>query len=166
MPTNDDKFSELHRKNMEAAMRLAKASIDNTQRVIALQSELAKSLYDAGISTAKAQAKAKSPKEVLRLQTEYARETTQRVVAMAGELADIANTARSDFSQVLAEQLVSGKEDLTEGLQSIMAKLPNRIPSLSAAIEQAMATANAAFEQIGKVSAAAMGRKRKPKESK
>lgn len=165
MTTSNDKFSELHRKNMETAMRLAKASIDNTQRVIALQTALAKSLYEASITTAKAQAKAANPKEVLRLQTEYARETTQRVVDVAGELADIANAARSDFSQVLAEQLVSGKEDLTESLQNIMAKLPSRIPSLSAAIEQAMSTANAAFEQIGKVSAAAMGRKRKPKET-
>ena len=165
MTTSDDKFSELHRKNMETAMRLAKASIDNTQRVIALQTALAKSLYDAGISTAKAQSKAKTPKEVLRLQTEYARETTQRVVDVAGELADIANAARSDFSQVLAEQLVSGKEDLTESLQSIMAKLPSRIPSLSMAIEQAMSAANAAFEQISKVSVAAMGRRRKPKET-
>ena len=166
MSTNSDKFSELHRKNMETALRLAKASIDNTQRVMALQSELAKSLYDASLKSAKAQAKVKSPSELLRLQTEYARETTQRVIDMAGQVADIGNAVRSDFSQVLAEQLVSGKEDLTNSLQGIMAKLPSRIPSMSTAIEQAIAAANSAFEQISKISVAAMGRSKKPKAEK
>ncbi len=161
-----DKFSELHRKNMEMAMRLAKASIDNTQRVMALQSQLAKSLYDISVKSAKAQAKVKNPKDLLQLQTEYARETTQSVLEMAGKVADIGNAARADFSQVLAEQLVSGKEDFMDSLQKIMAKLPNRIPGVSAAIEQAMAAANSAFEQISKVSSAAMGRTRKPKASK
>lgn len=166
MTIDSDKFSELHRKNMEMAMRLAKASIDNTQRVMALQSQLAKSLYELSVSSAKAQAKVKNPKDLLPLQTEYARETTQRVLEMAGKVADIGNAARADFSQVLTEQLVSGKEDLLDSLQKIMAKLPNRIPSLSFAIEQAMAAANSAFEQISQVSSAAIGRTRKSKESK
>ena len=170
MTINTDKLTQLHRKNMETATRLAQLSIDNSQRVMALQAALAKSLYAASVESAKAQAKVKTPQDLLRLQTEYARDTTQRVVDMAKQVAEIGNTARADFSQVLAEQLVSGKEELTNSLQSFMAYLPSRIPNLSAALEQAMAAANSAFEQVGKVSAAALngGKKApdKPKRSK
>ena len=164
MTISTEKFSELHRKNMETAMRLAQLSVDNSQRVMALQAALAKSLYAASVKNAKAQAKVKNPQELLRLQTDYTRESLKRVLEVAKQVAEIGNAARSDFSQLLAEQLVSGKEELTNSLQSFMASLPSRIPNLSAAIDQAMAAANAAFEQVGKVSAAAMGGvKKKPK---
>ena len=164
MTINTEKFSELHRRNMETAMRLAQLSVDNSQRVMALQAALAKSLYAASVKSAKAQAKVKNPQELLRLQTDYTRESLQRVVDVAKQVAEIGNAARSDFSQLLAEQLVSGKEELTNSSQSFMASLPSRIPNLSTAIDQAMTAANASFEQVGKVSAAAMGSvKKKPK---
>ena len=35
-----EQFSELHRKNMEAAMRMAQMSIENSQRIMALQLSL------------------------------------------------------------------------------------------------------------------------------
>lgn len=157
MTINTEKLTELHRKNMETATRLAQLSVDHSQRVMALQAALAKSLYAASVKSVKAQAKVKNPQDLLRLQTDYARDTTQRVVDMAKQVAEVGNTARADFSQVLAEQLVSGKEELTNSLQSFMAYLPKRIPNLSAAIEQAMAAANSAFEQVSKLSAAATG---------
>ena len=43
-----EQFSELQRKNMEAAMRLAQLSIENSQRIMALQTELAKEMFQSG----------------------------------------------------------------------------------------------------------------------
>ena len=157
MAFNSEKFSELHRKNMETAMRLAQMSIDNSQRVMALQADLAKSLFESSVSSAKAQAAVKNPQDLLRLQADYARETAGRVVDIAKQVAEIGNTARSEFSQVLTEQLASGKEELASSLQGFMKSLQTAMPNISQAMEQAVATANSAFEQITKASAAAMG---------
>ena len=107
MTTNTEKLSALHRKNMETAMRLAQLSVDNSQRVMALQAALAKSLYAASVKNAKAQAKVKNPQELLRLQTDYTRESLTRVVEVAKQVSEIGNEARADFSQLLAEQLVA-----------------------------------------------------------
>ena len=41
----NEQLSEIHRKNMEAAMRLAQLSIENSQKVMALQSQLARDLF-------------------------------------------------------------------------------------------------------------------------
>ncbi len=157
MTFNSENFTELHRKNMETAMRLAQLSIDNSQRVMALQAELAKTLFDSSVSSAKAQAAVKNPQDLMRLQADYARDTAQRVVEMAKQVAEIGNSARSEFSHLLTEQLASGKEELSSSLQGFMKNLPAGIPNMSQAFEQAVATANSAFEQISKVSAAAMG---------
>lgn len=156
MTTKNEQFSELHRKNMEAAMRLAQLSIENSQRVMSLQSELAKALFEEGVANAKAQTGAKDPAEVMKLRAEYAQDTTKKMVAAAQEIASIGNEARAEFSRLLTEQLASGSKDMTESFQSFFKTLPSGNPNMMEAMQQAISTANSAFEQIASVSSAAM----------
>ena len=151
-----EQFSELHRKNMEAAMRMAQLSIENSQRIMTLQSALAKEMFQSGVANAKAQTGARDPQAMLQLRTEYAQETTQRMVAAAQQIAEISNIARSEFARLVTEQLASGSQDMTESMQTFMKSLPGQTPNMMESFQQAIATANAAFEQISKASTAAM----------
>ena len=150
-----EQFSELQRKNMEAAMRLAQLSIENSQRVMALQSELARELFQNSIENAKAQGSVKAPQDVLTLRTQYAQETAQRMMETAQKIAEVGNEARTEFSRMLTEQLASGSHDLMEAFQSFFKSLPGQNANVLENMQQAMATANGAFEQIAKASAAA-----------
>lgn len=156
MAGKSEQFSELHRKNMEAAMRLAQLSIDNSQRIMALQSELAKEMFQSGVESAKAQTSAKDPQEVMRLRAQYAQETSQRMVAAAQQIAEIGNEARAEFTRLLTEQLATGSHDMTEAMQAFLKGLPGQNPNAMESFQQAIATANAAFEQIAQASTAAM----------
>jgi phasin family protein len=151
-----EQFSELHRKNMEAAMRLAQLSIENSQRIMALQSELAKEMFQSGVENAKAQTGARDPQAMMQLRTQYAQETTQRMVAAAQQIAEIGNTARAEFARLVTEQLASGSQEMTEAMQTFMKTLPGQTPNMMESFQQAIATANQAFEQISKASTAAM----------
>jgi phasin family protein len=115
-----EQFSELHRKNMEAAMRMAQLSIENSQRIMALQSELAKEMFQSGVENAKAQTGAQDPMAMMQLRTQYAQETTQRMVAAAQQIAEISNSARAEFARLVTEQLASGSQDMTESRQGSM----------------------------------------------
>ena len=157
MTGNIEHFSELHRKNMEAAMRMAQLSVENSQRIMALQSELAKEMFQSGVENAKAQTGATDPQAMMALRTQYAQETTKRMVAAAQQIAEIGNSARAEFTRLVTEQLASGSQDLTESLQSFMKNLPGQTPNMMESFQQAISTANAAFEQITKASTAAMG---------
>ncbi len=157
MAGNIEHFSELHRKNMEAAMRMAQLSIENSQRIMALQSELAKEMFQSGVENAKAQTGTQDPQAMMALRTQYAQETTKRMVAAAQQIAEIGNSARAEFTRLVTEQLASGSQDLTESLQSFMKNLPGQAPNMMESFQQAIASANAAFEQITKASTAAMG---------
>jgi phasin family protein len=152
-----EQFSELHRKNMEAAMRMAQLSIENSQRIMSLQSELAKQMFQSGVENAKAQSGAQDPMAMMALRTQYAQETTQRMVAAAQQIAEISNAARSEFARLVTEQLASGSQDMTESMQTFMKTLPGQTPNMMESFQQAIATANQAFEQITKASTAAMG---------
>lgn len=151
----NEQMGELHRKNMEAAMRLAQLSVENSQRIMALQSELARELFQESVAIAKAQADAKDPQDIMKLRAKYAQETAQKMMENAQKIAEIGNDARAEFSRLLTEQLASGSHDLMDSFQSFFKALPGHNPNVMEAMEQAIARANTAFEQIAQVSATA-----------
>lgn len=154
-----ENLSELNRKNMEAAMQLAQLSIENSQRVMALQNELARELFDAGIENARALAQAKDAQEVMRLRAEYAQETTRKMMAVAQQVAEIGNEARAAFARLLTEQLASGSQEMADAFQGFLKTLPGQPPNMLEMMQQAMATANSAFEQIAKAATASFSGK-------
>lgn len=156
MAGKTEQFTELNRKNMEAAMRMAQLSMENSQRIMTLQSELAREMFQSGLENAKAQTGASDPHTMMQLRAKYAQETTQRMVAAAQQIAEISNATRAEFSRLVTEQLTSGSQDLTESMQKFMKSLPGQTPNMMESFQQAIATANAAFEQIAKASAAAV----------
>lgn len=153
----NEQLGELHRKNLEAAMRLAQLSIENSQKIMALQSELARELFQESVSIAKAQTDAQDPQKLVALRAKYAQETAQKMMESAQKIAEIGNEARVEFSRLLTEQLASGSHDLMDSFQSFFKSLPGHNPNVADAMQQAMERANTAFEQIAQVSANAFG---------
>jgi phasin family protein len=166
MANKPEQFSELHRKNMEAAMKLAQMSIDNSQRIVALQVEVAKTLFQDSVDNAKALAAAKDPQQAIALRTHFTQETAQKMIAAAREIAEIGNSSRTEFSHLLTEQLASGSKDMMESFQSYFGSLPGQSTHVMETMQQAMANANKAFEQITQASAAFGGEKAKKKTAK
>ncbi len=153
----NEQLSELHRKNMEAAMRLAQLSIENSQKIMALQSELARELFQESVANAKAQTGNQHPQEIMGLRTKYDQETAHKMMESAQKIAEIGNEARVEFSRLLTEQLASGSHDLMDSFQTFFKALPSQNPNVIEAMQQAMARANSAFEQISQVSSSAFG---------
>jgi phasin family protein len=150
-----NEFGEIPRKNMEAAMRLAQLSIENSQKIMALQSQLARDLLVDSMSQAKDQADKTDPLSVMNLRARYTQESMQKMVATAQEIADIGNGARAEFSRLLTEQLAAGSQDMVEAFQSFFKALPGQNTNVLETMQQAMANANAAFEQMSQASAKA-----------
>ncbi|MBK6638351.1 MAG: phasin family protein [Rhodocyclaceae bacterium] len=145
-------ISELNRRNVEAAMKLARLSIDNSQRVLSLHSDLAKAIFEDTVANAKAHAKVRTPQELVALNTKYVQATAKRVVEVARKVSGIANQSRNEFSRVLQQQMIASKSELTEAVQALVKNLPAGMPDVNKSVEQAVAAANAAFEQLSQVS--------------
>jgi len=152
-----EQFSEIHRKNIEAAMRLAQLSVENSQRIMTLQNDLAKDLFEESVENAKAQAGTADPQEMLALRARYAQDTAQKVMATAQKIAEVGNDTRAQFSRLLTEQLAAGSQEVVEAFQSFFATLPGQNPNVMDTVQQAMATANRAFEQMAQASASVFG---------
>jgi len=153
--TMKNEFGEIQRKNLEGAMRLAQLSIENSQKIMALQSQLARDLLADSLTQAKDQAAKSDPMDIVALRARYTQETMQKMLAVAQEIADIGNGARAEFSRLLTEQLAAGSHDMVDAFQSFFKALPGQNANVLETMQQAMSNANAAFEQMAKASAKA-----------
>ena len=117
MANKQEQFNELQKKNLEAAMRLAQLSIENSQRIMEIQVTAAKSLFEEGVHNAKAMSTVKDPKDMMNLRANYAQTTTEKMLACAREIAEITATTQAEFGKLVGEQLTSGSQDMFEAMQ-------------------------------------------------
>ncbi|MCB1961293.1 MAG: phasin family protein [Rhodocyclaceae bacterium] len=152
MPMKPEQLNELQKKNIEAAMRLAEMSIENSQRIMELQVTTAKALFEDGVNNAKALTATKDPQDLLRLRTEYAQATTERMLACAREIAQVAARSQSEVGKLVTEQLTTGSQDVVEAFTKMFSGMPIADQNAMGAIQGAMDTARAAFEQMTRAS--------------
>jgi len=150
-------FGDMNRKNMEAAMQLAQLSIEHSKRVMALQTELARDLFDESASNAKEMSSAKGAQDLAKLRANYARRTAEKMLASAQRITEVSNDVRIEFSRLLNEQMAADRNELLDSLQSFFDELPGQNPEIKKTMQQALASATKAFEQIAQVSSTAFG---------
>lgn len=155
MAANKQDFNELQKKNLEAAMRLAQLSIENSQRVMELQVSTAKSLFEEGVQNAKALSAVKDPKQVVELRTQYAQATTEKMLSCAREIAEITSRTQAEVGKLVGEQLTTGSHDVFDAMQKMFKGMPISDQNTMGAMQTAMDTTRAAFEQMTRASAEA-----------
>lgn len=155
MASKQDQFNELQKKNLEAAMRLAQLSIENSQRIMELQVNTAKNLFEQGVESAKAQATAKDPQAIMGLRARYAQESTEQMLSCAREIAEITASTQAALGKLVGEQLTSGSQDMFEAMQKMFKGMPITDNNALGAMQTAMDTTRAAFEQMARASAEA-----------
>ena len=152
MANKQEQFNELQKKNLEAAMRLAQLSIENSQRIMEIQVTAAKSLFEEGVHNAKAMSTVKDPKDMMNLRANYAQTTTEKMLACAREIAEITATTQAEFGKLVGEQLTSGSQDMFEAMQKMFKGMPISDQNAVGAMQTAMDTTRSAFEQMTRAS--------------
>ena len=133
-------------------MRLAQLSIENSQRIMELQVDTAKGLFQDGVKNAKALAEARDPQTALTLRTEFARETTEKMLGCARKIAEITTSTQAEFGRMVSEQLTTGSKEFMEAMQKALSGMPITTHNVPDSFQAAIETAKSAFEQITKAS--------------
>lgn len=155
MATKQDQINELQKKNLEAAVRLAQMSIENSQRIMELQVSVAKSLFEEGVENAKALSNVKDPKQAIELRTQYAQRTTEKMLSCAREMAELTNRTQAEVGKLVGEQLSTGGKDMFEAMQKMFTGMPITDQNAMTALQTAMDTTRSAFEQMTRASSEA-----------
>ena len=152
MASKQEQLNELQKKNLEAAMRLAQMSIENSQRIMEIQVNTAKRLFEEGVHNAKALSAAKDPQGAMEMRAGYAQRTTEEMLACARQIAEITASTQAEFGRLVGEQLSSGSTDMFEAMQKMFTGMPIADQNALGAMQTAMDTTRAAFEQMTRAS--------------
>lgn len=147
-----DALNDLQVKNLEAAMKLAELSIENSQRIMELQLQTARSLFDEGVANSQALIKTTDPAEAMALRTQLAQNTTEKMLGCARQIAEITSSTQAEVGRLVTQQLSSGGKDVMESFQKAFQGMPIADSGSLGAIQTAMDTARAAFEQVTRAS--------------
>ncbi|MBS0552753.1 MAG: phasin family protein, partial [Proteobacteria bacterium] len=147
-----EQMNELQKKNLEAAMRLAQLSIENSQRIMEIQVSTAKTLFEEGVQNAKALSAVKDPRDMMNLRTQFAQSTTEKMLACAREIAEITTRTQAEVGKLVGEQLTTGSHDVFEAMQKMFKGMPITDQNALGAMQSAMDTTRAAFEQMTRAS--------------
>ena len=147
-----EQFSEFQSKNMDAAMKLAQLSIENSQRIMELQINTARSLFEEGVANSKALAAASDPREAMALRTQFAQISTEKMLTCARQIAEITSNTQSEVGRMVTQQLSTGSKDMVEAFQKVFKGMPIADSGALGAMQTAMDTARAAFDQVTRAS--------------
>ncbi|MFZ5505382.1 MAG: phasin family protein, partial [Pseudomonadota bacterium] len=146
-----EQMSELQKKNIEAAMRLAQLSMDNSQRIMQLQVDTARALFEESVNNARAVTETREPAAQVELRAKLARNTTEKMLGCARQIAEITAETQAEFGRLVGEQLNSGGSDLMDSLRKMLAGMPISSQQSMGTMQDAMDKARQAFEQISTV---------------
>lgn len=146
-----EQMSELQKKNIEAAMRLAQLSMDNSQRIMQLQVDTARALFEESVSNARAVSETREPVAQVELRARLARNTTEKMLGCARQIAEITAETQAEFGRLVGEQLNSGGSDLMDSLRKMLTGMPISSQQSMGTMQDAMDKARQAFEQISNV---------------
>jgi phasin family protein len=107
------------------------------------------------MKNAKAIATAHDPKSALELRTDYARSTTEKMIAAARSITEIATQTQAEFGKVVGAQLKVGSQEMAEAVQKMFSFNPSAgqaVQTAMGSLQQAMDMARGAFDQITRVS--------------
>jgi phasin family protein len=154
---SNEQFSEMHKKSIDAAMKLTQMSLENSKRIMELQVETARALFEESVKNARALTEAKDPQSALALRTQFAQETSTKMMEAMREMADITAEAQAEFNRMLGQQMSGTSQEMMENFRKMMSVsgLPGNSGDAFAVMQKAFGTAKDAFDQIAKASTAA-----------
>ncbi len=148
----DNHVSALQKTNIDAAMRLAQLSIENSQRVMEIQVSTAKRLFEEGLANATAISAVSDPKDAMELRARFAKNTTEQMLGCARQIADITTAAQAELRQLVSAQLNTGNADMHDAMQKLLLAMPGTDKHSLEAMQTALEMMRSAFEQVARAS--------------
>ena len=157
MTTNkvEETVAAMQKKNLESAMRLAQLSIENSQRILHLQMQTAKEMFEDGVSNVQSLTQIKTPQEAMELRARYAQQAAEKMLTTSRNIAEITAEVQTEMSKLVSQQLTSGSHDMMEAMQGFLKGMPLNSHAAAEAMQTTFETARKTLEQVAKASSEA-----------
>ena len=145
-----DQMTELNNTAVISAARLSKMSLDNAERLLALQLGFAKAALGDATRTARAAAGTKDVQQLLALRTKAAETAMTQWLEYSRGLYEVASETQSELSKLAEERLADLQRSITDTVEQAAKSAPAGSDVAVAAMKSSLAAATSAFDSFTK----------------
>ncbi len=143
-----DRFMQLGKSSVEAALTVANITLQSTGRLLDLNLKTAKEALDESMRGAKALAEARNVQELIELQSTKAQPGIDKALAYSRSVYDVATEAQSELGRLFEAHLAQVNEELAAALDKVAKAAPSGSEPAFAALRSAMAMATSAYDNF------------------
>ncbi len=145
-----EQFAAANKANIETLMTIANTAFASAERLAALNLNTARAMLEDGVANAKALMAAKDPQAFLSLQTSLAQPAVEKAVAYSRSVYEISTQTTEELSKVFEGKFADLNKNVATALDPAAKNAPAGSDGAVAAVKQAIAAANSAYDSMSK----------------
>jgi len=145
-----EQFAATGKANVETLLSVANAAFASAERLTALNLNTARAVLEDGVANAKSLMGAKDVQELVALQSAMAQPMVEKAVAYSRNVYEIATQTQEELSKLVEAQLTEANKNVAEVLDKAAKSAPAGSDVAVAAVKQAIAAANSAYDSMTK----------------
>lgn len=150
MPALPEKFADVNKAAVEAALGYSTIVLDSAEKLLDLNMKVARSLLADNAKSARALAEAKDAQAFASLQQSLAQPAIEKAVAYSRALYELSAETQSEMQKFVEAHVAEAKKSASDVMENLMKSAPVGSEAVQAAVKSAMAAANNAYENITK----------------
>ena len=136
--------------NVETLLFVANTAFASAERLAALNLNTARSLLEDSVSNVKAMMAVKDPQGLVALQASLAQPAVEKAVAYSRSVYEIATQTQEELAKVFDSQVSEMNKTVVSALDKAVKSAPAGSDVAVAAVKQAIAAANSAYDSMTK----------------
>jgi len=146
-----DRFMQIGKSSIEAALTVANITLQSTERLLDLNLKTAKEALDESMRSARALTEAKNVQDMVALQSTAAQPGLDKAIAYSRSVYEVATQAQTELNKLIEAQMAQVNGELIAALDNAAKTAPAGSEPAFAAFKSAMAMASTAYDTFTKV---------------
>lgn len=141
----------INKANVDAAMRLAGVALQGVEKLVDLQMQAVRSALAEGASNARAIAAAKGVEDLAALPPTLLQPSIEKATSYARDVVSLATATQAELNKLVEAQMAEFNSTVVAQLDKVAQTAPPGTEFAVNALRAAVASANAAIENVSKV---------------
>ena len=139
---------DLQQTSVDAAVRIARSSMDKAERLIALNIETTKASIDEVNRILGSISSIKDAQDMDAVRTKFADRSREHALGYSRTLGELASSAHAEYAQLVEERIAEFRNSVSKGLEQIAKAAPAGSDSAFAALISNLAATNSALDGV------------------
>lgn len=145
-----DQIVSSHKTHMDTLAGLSQTAFDSVEKLVALNLQAARAALGESVEVAKAGLSAKDPQDLIALQQSLVQPGSEKALAYARQVYEIAASAQADFTRVAEAQMAEAQKSVLSVVDTALKNAPAGSESAVAIVKSAMQATQNAVDSVQK----------------